>query len=143
MLFCLLAELSETTPNEPNHQTLTPFSLILPNIWESFITFARILMDKIVANLKKYGSRVNKYWLTVIIFVVVTFFIGDSTIMHRVSYDRQINQLENEIDFYTQEKEKDLEKLKALESDNETLEQFAREEYRMTKDNEELFIIVD
>lgn len=39
MLFCLLAELSGTTPNEPNHQTLTPFSLILPNIWESFCTF--------------------------------------------------------------------------------------------------------
>jgi|GEM_PF-5051998 len=39
MLFCLLAELSETTPNEPNQQSLTPFSLILPNIWESFITF--------------------------------------------------------------------------------------------------------
>jgi hypothetical protein len=42
MLFCLLAELSETTPNEPNHQTLTPFILILPNIWESFYSLVDI-----------------------------------------------------------------------------------------------------
>lgn len=100
-------------------------------------------MDNIINYIKKYAGKVNKYWLTVIIFLIVTLFIGDSTIMHRISYNRQINQLEKEIEYYTREKDKNLEKLKALESDNETLEQFAREEYYMTKSDEELFIIVD
>lgn len=100
-------------------------------------------MGNLGENIKKILGKVNKYWLTVIIFAIVTFFVGDSTIMHRVSYDRQINQLEKEIEQITQEKEKNLEKLRALESNNETLERFAREEYYMTKPNEEVFIIVD
>lgn len=88
-------------------------------------------------------SKVNKYWLTIIIFLVITFFIGDSTIMHRLSYDQQINQLENEIDHLSKEKEQNLKKLEALQSDNETLERFAREEFQMTKPGEDLFLIVE
>lgn len=100
-------------------------------------------MENFLFKLKAYLGKVNKYWLTGALFVVLTFFIGDSTIMHRFSYDKQIDQLEKDIDFYTREKEKNLEKLNALQSDNETLERFAREEYRMAGENEELFIIVE
>ncbi|MDL2322525.1 septum formation initiator family protein [Bacteroidales bacterium OttesenSCG-928-A17] len=99
----------------------------------------RNFFDKI----QRLLSKVNKYWLTVIIFLVITFFIGDSTIMHRISYDRQIIDLENQIDQISREREGNLEKLESLQSDNETLERFAREEFQMTKPNEELFLIVE
>jgi cell division protein FtsB len=92
---------------------------------------------------KKYGRRVNKYWLTVITFVVITFFIGDSTILDQISYSKQINQLESEIEYYNKEKELNLEKMKAIQSNDEGLEKFAREQYHMTKADEELFLIVD
>jgi len=64
---------------------------------------------------------------------------------HHASHflSRQISQLEKEIEQVSKEKELNQEKLKALQSDNETLERFAREELRMTKPNEELFIIID
>jgi cell division protein FtsB len=73
--------------------------------------------------------------------MVVTFFLGDSTILDRISYNGQINKLAEEIEFYTSEKEKNLEKLNAIQSDVENLEKFAREQYLMTKQDEELFII--
>ena len=100
-------------------------------------------MRNFLNKIQKLISKVNKYWLTLVIFLVITFFIGDSTIMHRISYDQQIDQLERRIEQVTKEKESNLEKLKALQSDNETLERFAREEFHMTKPDEELFIIVD
>ncbi|MDR2621327.1 MAG: septum formation initiator family protein [Dysgonamonadaceae bacterium] len=91
--------------------------------------------------LKKYRQKVNKYWITVIVFMFLTFFMGDSTILKRISYDRQIKQLESDIEYYNKEKEQNLEKLNAIKSSEESLEKFAREQYLMTKPDEELFII--
>jgi len=90
---------------------------------------------------EKYRQKVNKYWIAVIIFAILTFFVGDSTILRRISYDQQIKQLESDIEYYTNEKEKNLEKLNAIKSSDESLERYAREQYLMTKPNEELFLI--
>lgn len=91
--------------------------------------------------LKKYRQKVNKYWMAVIIFAFLTFFMGDSTILKRISYERQIKRLESEIKYYTGEKEKNMEKLNAIRSSKDSLERYAREQYLMTKPDEELFII--
>lgn len=91
--------------------------------------------------LEKYRRKLNKYWVAVIIFVILTFFTGESTILKRISYTRQIKQLENEIKYCTGEKEKNLEKLNAIKSSKESLERYAREQFLMTKPDEELFII--
>jgi len=91
--------------------------------------------------LEKYRQKINKYWIAVIIFVILMFFVGDSTILRRSDYDKQIRQLQSEIDYYTKEKEKNLEKLNAIKSSDESLEKYAREQYQMTKPDEELFII--
>jgi len=98
-------------------------------------------MKNWVEIIKKYGQKVNKYWIAIIIFAILTFFVGDSTILRRISYDQQIKQLRSEIDYYSKEKEKNVEKLNAIKSSDESLEKYAREQYLMTKPNEELFII--
>lgn len=98
-------------------------------------------MKRIYKILKYVKSKLNKYWVAFGIFVVLTFFLGDSTIYNRIMYDRQIIQLEKEISTYTKQKEENQQKLDALRSDNESLERLAREQYQMTKPNEELFLI--
>ncbi|MCL2651058.1 MAG: septum formation initiator family protein [Candidatus Azobacteroides sp.] len=91
--------------------------------------------------IKSIPSKVNKYVLTGIIFLIVTFLIGDSTIRQRYEYDRQISELENEIAKCRKDSAENMQKLEALKSDNESLERFAREKYLMTKPGEELFVI--
>ncbi len=86
-------------------------------------------------------KKTNKYYITVFIFVVVTFFLGDSNIFLRYKYDSQINDLEKEIAYYQEQKQINEHRLEALKSDEESLERYAREEYLMTKPGEELFII--
>jgi cell division protein FtsB len=93
--------------------------------------------------IEMYRHKLNKYWIAAIIFVILTFFVGDSTIWKRISYNRQIRVLESEIEYYTKEKEKNLEKLNAIKSSEESLEKYAREQYLMTKPDEELFIITE
>jgi len=98
-------------------------------------------MSKLVYFYKKYIAGINKYWLVTIIFLAVTFFLGDSNLQNRYKYDERIRFLENEINRFKLEIEQNKKKIQELQTDKEGLERFAREEYLMKKENEDLFII--
>jgi cell division protein FtsB len=93
-------------------------------------------------NLFRILRKINKYGVAAIFFFVITFVVGDSTLSKRISYDQEISRLKQEIEYYTSLKEEKQQKLDALQSDNESLEKWAREQYQMVKPNEDLYIIV-
>jgi cell division protein FtsB len=93
--------------------------------------------------LRKYLGKVNKYLLTVVVFVIVTFFVGDSTLYKRLTYNKELKQLKTEIDHYTRLKEENQQKLNDLHSNDEALEKLAREQYKMTRPEEDLYLIVE
>lgn len=90
---------------------------------------------------RKYLSRINAYWLVTIGFLILTFTAGDSNLYKRYTYDEKIRSLEKEIKHYKEEIEVNSKKLKDLRTDKEGLERFAREEYFMKRNNEDVFII--
>jgi len=100
-----------------------------------------------MSSLKKiyalYLSKLNKYWVVFIIFLVVTYIVGDSNLYKRDMYDKKIRMLENEIRYYQKEIELTRKKLDDLNTSKERLERFAREEYFMKKQNEDVFIVTD
>ena len=89
----------------------------------------------------KYKHKVNKYQITIIIFLVVTFFGGDNTFLDGIRYERKINSLEKEIESNKKSNEDKLRQLNALRGNKDNLEKFAREQYHMTKPGEDLFLI--
>lgn len=98
-------------------------------------------MSRLTEFYKKYLAGLNKYWLVTILFIAITFFIGDSNLYNRYRYDERIRTLENEINRYQKEIEQNKKKIQELQTDKVGLEQFAREEYLMKKEDEDLFII--
>ena len=88
------------------------------------------------------------YWglkslqIGVILFIIVMlFFFSDSNVMKRIESDREIKSLNKQIEFYRKKTEADKAKLHELQSDKDNLEKFARENYLMKKENEEVFVI--
>ncbi|HTN68600.1 MAG TPA: septum formation initiator family protein [Dysgonamonadaceae bacterium] len=78
----------------------------------------------------------------VLLFIVIMlFFFSDSNIMKRIDSDREIKSLKKQVEFYRKKTEEDKAKLYELQSDKDNLEKFARENYLMKKENEEVFII--
>ncbi|MDD3624519.1 MAG: septum formation initiator family protein [Proteiniphilum sp.] len=75
------------------------------------------------------------------VLVVVLFFLSDSSVTKRIRYESQIRDLESQIEYYRQQTESDREKLHELQSNDDDLEKFARENYLMKKENEDIFII--
>ena len=91
----------------------------------------------------RYLSKLNKYWVVIIIFLVITFTVGDSNLYKRYQYDEKIRILEQEIKNYQKEIEINRKKLEDLNTNKERLERFAREEYFMKEQDEDVFIIVN
>ncbi|ULC60918.1 septum formation initiator family protein [Flaviramulus sp. BrNp1-15] len=82
----------------------------------------------------------NIFVLILVVFVVwMLFFDANSWLIHH-ELNTDIEALENEKEYYRKEIEKDNKDLKKLSTD-EGLEKFAREEYYMKRDNEEIYII--
>ena len=100
-------------------------------------------MSSLKKNYTQYLSKLNKYWIVIIIFLAIIFTAGDSNIYKRYMYDEKIRVLEKEIKYYQKEIEINRKKLEDLNTNNERLERFAREEYFMKKQDEDVFIIED
>lgn len=82
----------------------------------------------------------NIFVLILIVFAVwMLFFDANSWLIHH-ELNTEVEDLENEKEYYRKEIVKDNKDLKKLGTE-EGLEKFAREEYYMKRDNEEIFII--
>ncbi|MEE4115232.1 MAG: septum formation initiator family protein [Marinilabiliaceae bacterium] len=85
----------------------------------------------------------NRYLIALIVFFVWILLFDNNNLIDRYHDLKNLRQLEQDKDYYTRRIEEDRRKLKELRTDSDNLEKFAREQYFMKKDNEDLFIIVD
>jgi cell division protein FtsB len=84
----------------------------------------------------------NKYLLTVIIFVVWVTLLDSNNLIARYKEMRELHKLKIDREYYLKRVEEDKRKLHELKTDNQNLEKFAREQYRMKKPDEDLYIIL-
>lgn len=97
-------------------------------------------MKKFNTNNKYLKPFKNIYILVLVIFVVwMIFFDSNSWFIHN-ELNTEISDLEAEKEYYKKNKEKDDKEFKKLSSED-GLEKFAREEYYMKRENEDIFII--
>lgn len=84
----------------------------------------------------------NKYVLTLGAFLVWMIFFDDrDVITTHFKHRNELKRLEEGKAYYQQEISKTRADLQELKSDPAILEKYAREKYRMKRDNEDLFII--
>ena len=84
----------------------------------------------------------NKFILTFIIFITWLLFFDRNNLIDRAKELRHLNQLEKDKKYYIERIDKDSKRLEQLKTNNKNLEKFAREQYLMKKDEEEIFVIV-
>ena len=84
----------------------------------------------------------NKYIITIIIFVLWLLLFDANNLLDRWRDMRIYRTLEKDREYYNKRVEEDRRKLEELRSSDENLEKFAREQYRMKKPDEDVYIIV-
>lgn len=85
----------------------------------------------------------NRYVYTPLALLVWLFFFDSNDLISEFSLRWQIHQTNQQIDSYHQEIKETNRQIKELTTNVRSLEKFAREQYHMKRDNEDVFVIVD
>lgn len=89
-----------------------------------------------------FVKRVSKVQIIIIIAIIIyAFLISENNLFTRWKYDLEINELNDQIDYYRNRTQEDSRKLKELDADKDEIEKFARENYLMKKPNEDIYIV--
>ena len=83
----------------------------------------------------------NKYLLTFLLFALWVIVFDKNNLFNWIEQLKNISQMEAEKTFYRQEIKSTTEKLQELQSNNDSLEKFAREQYFLIRPGEEVFIV--
>ncbi|MFA9371327.1 MAG: septum formation initiator family protein [Labilibaculum antarcticum] len=84
----------------------------------------------------------NKYVITFLIFYFWLFFFDQRSVWERMGHENKIESLEKEKAYFIEKIETDKNRIDELKTNRENLEKFAREQYLMKKDNEDIFIMI-
>ena len=98
------------------------------------MTFKQIKENKIVRILS------NKYFIIVLLFVVWMLFFDENSYINHRELDKEIDKLENANEYFDKQIKADKKIIDNL-NDPDSLEKYAREEYKMKKENEDIYII--
>lgn len=85
----------------------------------------------------------NKYVIASLIFLLWILFFDQNNLLNRISDLRNLREMKAQKEYYAKKIETDIQRTKELETDDDNLEKFAREQYLMKKANEDVFVIVE
>ncbi len=85
----------------------------------------------------------NKFVLTSLIFLIWILLFDSNNILDRMKDLRNLKQLERDRVYYLEQIKTDSARLQELRTNDKNLEKFAREQYLMKKDSEDIFIVID
>jgi cell division protein DivIC len=96
----------------------------------------------IIQNFNKTRLK-NKYFIAAGLFFLWIAFFDDNNLVERFQYLREISRLNDDKTYFQKKIGEDSERLKQLKTNKKNLEKFAREQYLMKRDNEDVFVLVE
>ena len=91
----------------------------------------------------KIPKLFNKYWISVGVLFVLLAFVDQYNFRAHYKLIKELRTLKKEKAFFQEEIEKDSTLYHDLFENDENLEKFAREKYKMKKSNEDIFLIIE
>ena len=83
----------------------------------------------------------NRYVYAIVIFLAVFLFIDQFNLFEQIRLKKALKSQKEQIDFYEKEISDSKDLLDKLQNDTATMEQVARENYMMKRDNEVVYLI--
>ena len=101
-------------------------------------------MRKLVLNMLSRVPKIlrNRYALIVILFLVYITFFDAHDLVSQIGVRWKIHKIHEQMDYLEHDSQSAKQQIIELTTDSASLEKFAREEYRMKRENEEIFVIL-
>ena len=81
--------------------------------------------------------------LTISVFAIWMLFFDQNNVVDRLRMSSEIRELEADREYYLEQIAIDSARLHELTTDKENLEKYAREQFLMKKNNEDVFVIIE
>ncbi len=85
----------------------------------------------------------NKYFLVIVGLVVWLLYFDKNDVFTQLDLIKKCNKLNAEKEYYITEIENNKKEISELQNNKKSLETFAREKYKMKRDNEDVFVFVE
>ena len=85
----------------------------------------------------------NKYAVNIFLYLIWMLFFDQNNFVDRYRMNREIGQLEEDRLYYMEQIDKDSTRLHELTTDKQNLEKYAREQFYMKQENEDVFVIIE
>ncbi|MFV0521192.1 MAG: FtsB family cell division protein [Mangrovibacterium sp.] len=85
----------------------------------------------------------NKWTIPIVLFLLYILFNGDHSVLTNMRHKAELKELKKQESYLKQKITNDKRRINELQSDQKNLEKFAREQFYMHKDNEDVFIVVE
>jgi len=96
--------------------------------------------NNLIANYPFLKFIGNRYVIVLLFFIVWMLFLDNTSYMEHRVLDKQIDELEDNEEYYQHEIQKDSKNIKNLKNPSQ-IERYAREKYYMKRDSEDIYII--
>lgn len=83
----------------------------------------------------------NRYIAVLVIFVLYISFFDSHDLISQMEIKMELREISEEIDYLNTNTESAKGQIQELTSNRDELEKFAREQYRMKRENEEIFVL--
>lgn len=83
----------------------------------------------------------NKYIIATLIFAAIIVFFDQYNIFEQGKSYRKLRKINKQVEFYDNEIEKQEQTIRALKTDSALLEKVAREQHKMKRDDEVIYIL--
>lgn len=101
-------------------------------------------MTKQVSNSSKWAKVLkNKYFIASVLFLAWIIFFDENSFVSHAENKRRLNELNQQKEYYQERIKADKQKLEDLNAGINELEKFAREQFFMSKPDEDIFIVVE
>ncbi|MFV0377913.1 MAG: FtsB family cell division protein [Mangrovibacterium sp.] len=85
----------------------------------------------------------NKYGIATILFLVYILAVNEHNLIQHFQNKTKLSQLEEQEDRLRTKIEADKQKINELQTNQENLAKFAREQFLMHQENEDVFVVVE
>ena len=82
----------------------------------------------------------NKYFIITLLFIIWMLFFDENSYLNHRELNEEIEKLEDASEYYVKEIKRDSNIIENL-NNKDSLEKYAREQYKMKRDNEDIYII--
>ncbi len=101
------------------------------------------MLNRAISGGRLYNLLKNKYFIVGLIFIVWMIFFDENNLVAHHRNKKRLSALKSQKEYYIEKIAEDNQKIEELRSGQNNLEKYAREQFYMSRPDEDVYMIIE